>query len=511
MSLLPQTVPIDGLAETLPWLVLALFLAVLACVAALWMLVARSKALAQSLRGLDRLDEIKSALARLLESHGELDLRRLEHVLLDIRDGQRRVEERLLSVVEGTRSSRAQAGALELVPALDSNALADRVVTRLLALGYERVQLVTPPAELAALVAGDGDILVEARRDGAPCKGRILVRSGMLADVQLAFLSPRAARYMSTITTVEKLGDHVGQTVTLRGWLYNKSSKGKLHFAQLRDGTGIVQCVLFKGAVPEELFEAVGKAGQESSLILEGEIKADARAPGGYEMSVVNGRVLQSVDGYPITPKEHGPDFLLNNRHLWLRSKRQWAIMRIRDAVITAIRRFFDERGFVCIDSPIFTPAACEGTSTLFEVDYFDEKAYLTQSGQLYAEATAMALGKVYCFGPTFRAEKSKTRRHLTEFWMLEPEVAYATLEDIMQLAEDMLVYVAQSVLRRRKPELLALDRDLSKLEAIRRFRASATTTRPRSSRNTQSRRSSTATTSARPTRRSFRRPTIAR
>jgi asparaginyl-tRNA synthetase len=273
---------------------------------------------------------------------------------------------------------------------------------------------------------------------------------------------------MSTITTVERLGEHVGKSVTLQGWLYNKSSKGKLHFAQLRDGTGVAQCVLFKGAVPEALFEAVGKAGQESSLILTGDVKAEPRAPGGFEIGVTDGRVLQSVEGYPITPKEHGPDFLMNHRHLWLRSKRQWAIMRIRDAVVTALRNFFDERGFVCIDSPIFTPAACEGTSTLFEVQYFDDKAYLTQSGQLYAEATAMALGKVYCFGPTFRAEKSKTRRHLTEFWMLEPEVAYADLDDIMQLAEDMLVYVVSRVLARRRNELVALERDLSKLEAIR-------------------------------------------
>jgi asparaginyl-tRNA synthetase len=273
---------------------------------------------------------------------------------------------------------------------------------------------------------------------------------------------------MTTITTVERLGLHVGQTVTLQGWIHHKSSKGKLHFVQLRDGTGFAQCVLFKGAVPEALFEAVGRAGQESSLVLTGEVKADARAPGGYEIGVSAGEVMQSVDGYPITPKEHGPDFLLSNRHLWLRSKRQWALMRVRDAVITAIRRFFDERGFVCIDSPIFTPAACEGTSTLFEVQYFDDKAYLTQSGQLYAEAAAMALGKVYCFGPTFRAEKSKTRRHLTEFWMLEPEVAYATLQDILQLAEDMLVSVVGEVLRRRKPELEALERDLGKLEAIR-------------------------------------------
>jgi asparaginyl-tRNA synthetase len=268
-------------------------------------------------------------------------------------------------------------------------------------------------------------------------------------------------------TTIERLSRHVGQTVTLQGWLYNKSSKGKLHFAQLRDGTGVCQCVLFKNDVPAELFEAVGHAGQESSLTLTGLVKEDARAPGGYEMAVSDGRVVQSVEGFPITPKEHGTDFLLENRHLWLRSKRPWAVMRVRDAVITALRRFFDERGFVCIDSPMFTPNACEGTSTLFEVPYFDRTAYLTQSGQLYAEAGAMAFGKVYCFGPTFRAEKSKTRRHLTEFWMLEPEMAWADLDDVMQLAEDMLVYVVQSVLERRRPELEALERDVKKLEAI--------------------------------------------
>ena len=269
------------------------------------------------------------------------------------------------------------------------------------------------------------------------------------------------------VTTIERLAQHVGQTVTLQGWLYDKSSKGKLHFAKLRDGTGFVQCVLFKSDVPEKLFEDVGHAGQESSLVLTGLVKAEPRAPGGFEIGVSGGEVLQKVEGYPITPKEHGPDFLLNHRHLWLRSRRQWALMRVRDAVITAIRRFYDERGFVCIDSPIFTPSACEGTSTLFEVDYFEQKAYLTQSGQLYGEAAAMAMGKIYTFGPTFRAEKSKTRRHLTEFWMLEPEVAYASLEDIMQLAEDMLVSIVQDVLRRRRPELEALERDLSKLERI--------------------------------------------
>jgi asparaginyl-tRNA synthetase len=270
------------------------------------------------------------------------------------------------------------------------------------------------------------------------------------------------------VTTIERLGDHVGSTVTLQGWLHNKTSKGKLHFVQLRDGTGYCQCVLFKAGVPEELFEAVGHAGQESSLVLTGEVKADARAPGGYELGVTGGRVLQAVEGFPITPKEHGADFLLNHRHLWLRSKRQWAILRVRDATISALRGFFEERGFVCMDSPMFTPAACEGTSTLFPVQYFeDTTAFLTQSGQLYGEAAAMAFGKIYCFGPTFRAEKSKTRRHLTEFWMLEPEVAYATLEDIMDLAEDMLVHVVRKVLERRRPELEALERDVARLEAI--------------------------------------------
>ncbi len=271
----------------------------------------------------------------------------------------------------------------------------------------------------------------------------------------------------AVLTTIEHLGEHVGETVTLRGWLYNKSSKGKLHFVQLRDGSGICQCVLFSKGVPPELFEAVGGAGQESSLILTGEVKADDRAPGGFELSVSDGRVLQSVEGYPITPKEHGVDFLLNHRHLWLRSKRPWATMRIRDAAIFALRSFFHERDFACVDSPIFTPNACEGTSTLFEVGYFDDKAYLAQSGQLYGEAAAMALGKIYCFGPTFRAEKSKTRRHLTEFWMLEPEWAFATLDDIMQLAEDMICYVVKYVLENRRTELEMLERDLSKLEAI--------------------------------------------
>ncbi|MAB80582.1 MAG: asparagine--tRNA ligase [Planctomycetes bacterium] len=267
--------------------------------------------------------------------------------------------------------------------------------------------------------------------------------------------------------TIEHLADHVDETVTLRGWLYNKSSKGKLHFVQLRDGSGMVQCVLFKKNVPESLFDEVGTLGQESSLSLTGKVVADERAPGGFEIQVEDGQVLQVAEDYPITPKEHGADFLLSKRHLWLRSRRPWALLRIRDAVIFALREFFSERDFVCVDSPMFTPNACEGTSTLFEVDYFDRSVFLTQSGQLYAEASAMAHGKVYCFGPTFRAEKSKTRRHLTEFWMLEPEVAFADLRDICDLAEDMLCHVVKRVLERRRTELEVLERDISKLEAI--------------------------------------------
>jgi asparaginyl-tRNA synthetase len=269
------------------------------------------------------------------------------------------------------------------------------------------------------------------------------------------------------VASIERLGDHVGQTVTLRGWLHNKSSKGKLHFLQLRDGSGYVQCVVFQKNVDPEFFTAVGGLGQESSLSLVGEVVADERAPGGCEVQVKSGTIHQAVDGFPITPKEHGPDFLLSHRHLWLRSKRQWALLRVRDAVITALRGFFDRNGFVCMDSPMFTPNACEGTSTLFQVGYFDRTAFLTQSGQLYAEASAMAFGKVYCFGPTFRAEKSKTRRHLTEFWMLEPEWAYATLADVLKLAEDMLTSVVAEVLERRRTELDVLERDVSKLENI--------------------------------------------
>lgn len=264
---------------------------------------------------------------------------------------------------------------------------------------------------------------------------------------------------------------HVGETVSVPGWLYNLRKSGKICFPLLRDGSGIMQCVAVKSAMPEELFETLKGLTQESAIILTGKIRAEERAPGGFEMDVEAAEVVQRVpeeDPYPITPKEHGIDFLMDHRHLWLRSKRQHAIIRIRHEVIKGIRDYFDSHGFTLVDTPIFTPAACEGTTTLFEVDYFeDEKVYLTQSGQLYNEANAMAFGKVYCFGPTFRAEKSKTRRHLTEFWMVEPEMAYATLDDVKQVAEEMVCFVVARVLENRKEELKTLERDVTKLEAI--------------------------------------------
>ena len=267
---------------------------------------------------------------------------------------------------------------------------------------------------------------------------------------------------------ITELSRHVGEEVTLKGWLYNMRSSGKLLFPQLRDGTGIVQCVVAKNAVASEIWEALKPLGQESSLVITGSVREDNRAPGGVEIDVRDAQVLQNAHDYPITPKEHGTEFLLDNRHLWLRSKKQHAILKVRHTVVKAVRDFLDHDGFTLCDTPIFTPAACEGTTTLFEVDYFDnEKAYLTQSGQLYNEATAAAFGKVYCFGPTFRAEKSKTRRHLTEFWMVEPEMAYATLDDVMDLAERFLSYIAARVLEDRAEELKALERDTSKLEAI--------------------------------------------
>jgi len=271
-----------------------------------------------------------------------------------------------------------------------------------------------------------------------------------------------------TQTYIKDLSRHVGEEVVLKGWLYNMRSSGKLLFPQLRDGTGIVQAVVAKNAVSPEIWEALKPLGQESSLIITGRVREDSRAPGGFELDVSEAQVLQNAHDFPISPKEHGPEFLLDHRHLWLRSKKQHAVLKVRHAVVKAVRDFLDNDGFTLCDTPIFTPAACEGTTTLFEVDYFgDEKAYLTQSGQLYNEATAAAFGKVYCFGPTFRAEKSKTRRHLTEFWMVEPEMAYATLDDVMDLAERFLSYIAARVLETRQEELKTLERDTSKLEAI--------------------------------------------
>jgi len=270
---------------------------------------------------------------------------------------------------------------------------------------------------------------------------------------------------------IQDAGQHVGETVEIAGWLYNLRKSGKIVFPLLRDGSGIMQCVAVKANLDEALFEELKNLTQESSLVLCGKIRAEQRAPGGYELDVEGAVVFQRVpetDPYPITPKEHGIDFLMDHRHLWLRSKRQHAILRVRAEVIKAVRDYFDSHGFTLVDTPILTPAACEGTTTLFEVNYFDEeKVYLTQSGQLYNEATAMAFGKTYCFGPTFRAEKSKTRRHLTEFWMVEPEMAYATLEDVKQVAEELVVFVVGRVLENRRTDLAELERDISKLETI--------------------------------------------
>ena len=252
----------------------------------------------------------------------------------------------------------------------------------------------------------------------------------------------------------------------MQGWLFNRRSSGKIHFLQVRDGSGVCQCIAPKKAFEEEQFQAFGAIPYESSVEIDGEVREDARAPGGFELEVKDVRVVTTAEEYPISKQEHGPDFLLSLRHLWLRSSKQVAIMRVRDEAIRAIRDFFHQEGFVNIDAPVFTPAACEGTTTLFEVDYFDDnKAYLTQSGQLYMEAAAMALGKVYCFGPAFRAEKSKTRRHLTEFWMVEPEMAYADLDDVMELAEKLLCFIVTRVLEHRRADLQTLERDVAALE----------------------------------------------
>lgn len=268
-------------------------------------------------------------------------------------------------------------------------------------------------------------------------------------------------------TYINEIGRHAGEEVTLRGWLFNKRSSGKLGFLEIRDGSGMIQGVVSKKDVAESTWAGVETVTQESSIIVTGIPREHPKRPGVFEIDIKSLEIVQLTQDYPISPKEHGVEFLMDHRHLWLRSRRQHAILRVRHEVIRAVRDFFDNQGFVLCDTPIFTPAACEGTSTLFEVNYFDEKAYLTQSGQLYNEATAAAFGKAYCFGPTFRAEKSKTRRHLTEFWMVEPEVAYARLDDIMVLAENFLSYVVGRVLENRREELEQLERNTSKLEAI--------------------------------------------
>jgi asparaginyl-tRNA synthetase len=269
-------------------------------------------------------------------------------------------------------------------------------------------------------------------------------------------------------TRIQDIAQAEGKTVTLQGWLHNRRSSGKIHFLTVRDGSGFIQAVMSKAAVGDETFLKADHLGQESSIQVTGLVRADKRAPGGYELDVSAFDVISPATDYPITPKEHGVDYLMDRRHLWIRAPRQQAILRVRHEVINACRDFFNDRGFVLCDTPIFTPSACEGTTTLFPVQYFeDTTAYLTQSGQLYNEANAMALGKVYAFGPTFRAEKSKTRRHLTEFWMVEPEMAFATLEDVKKVAEEMVSYVIQRVLQERKAELQVLERDTSKLEKV--------------------------------------------
>lgn len=270
-----------------------------------------------------------------------------------------------------------------------------------------------------------------------------------------------------TIAYVEDLGRYVDQEVTVRGWLYNKTHKGKLYFLLVRDGSGTVQAVAFRRDVSEEAWQACEDLTQESSVMVTGTVRQDSRAPGGFELSLRDVQVVQIAVDYPIAPKEHGVGFLMEHRHLWLRSSHQHAILRVRAAVIKAVRDYLDDHGFINVDAPILTPAACEGTSTLFETEYFEAKAYLSQSGQLYNEATIGAFGRVYCFGPTFRAEKSKTRRHLAEFWMVEPEVAFATQDDNMRLQEEFVSYIVQTVLKTRARELETLERDTSKLASI--------------------------------------------
>jgi asparaginyl-tRNA synthetase len=282
--------------------------------------------------------------------------------------------------------------------------------------------------------------------------------------------TPPSSSQGAPVATIATLGQHEGQSVTLRGWLYNLRESGKLLFPIFRDGTGTIQGVAHVKSVPPAVFESLKGLTQESSVIVTGKVRADKRAPGGYEFDVEDLQVIQRVpesDPYPITLKEHGVDFLMEHRHLWVRSPRQSAILRIRAEIMRAAAEYFDTNGFIRTDPPILTPAACEGTSTLFPVDYFGDPAFLTQSGQLYIESTALALGKVYSFGPTFRAEKSKTRRHLTEFWMIEPEVAYCDLDGLLEIAENFLSHIVQSVLKNRTPELRVIGRDPAKLQLI--------------------------------------------
>ncbi|MCJ7612903.1 MAG: asparagine--tRNA ligase [Candidatus Aminicenantes bacterium] len=266
---------------------------------------------------------------------------------------------------------------------------------------------------------------------------------------------------------IEDIASRVGQSVEVRGWVYNKRSSGKVRFLLVRDGTGLIQATIFGSEKDHPLFQKFDRLTQESSVIVRGSVRAEQRAPGGVEMTIEDLDILQIAQDYPITPKEHSTPFLMSHRHLWLRSQKQHAILQVRAEVIKAIRNFFDERGFRLMDTPILTPSACEGTTTLFETEYFDQKAYLSQSGQLYNEATAMAFGKVYCFGPTFRAEKSKTRKHLIEFWMVEPEVAFATLEDITELGEDLVLFILERVLAKCRADLEVLERDRAPLEKI--------------------------------------------
>jgi asparaginyl-tRNA synthetase len=275
---------------------------------------------------------------------------------------------------------------------------------------------------------------------------------------------------VATIISINDIARYDGQEVTLRGWLYNRTDKGRLQFLLVRDGTGIVQCVGFKKELPEETFNLLQNLTQESSVIITGMVRADERAPGhpgGYEVGIKQLEVIQMAEEYPIQPKDHGVEFLMDNRHLWVRSSRQWAILRIRATIINTMRNWLDNHGYLLVDTPILTPAAGENTTTLFEIDYFGEKAYLAQTGQLYNEANMASFGKVYCFGPTFRAEKSKTRRHLMEFWMLEPEMAFFSLEDLMAMEEEFVSHVIQTVLQKHRMELGILERDTSRLENI--------------------------------------------